>query len=160
MLAFRSGLLARLLQALRWLGIRPGEPVQPPVAAVPVEPAGADIPVQPSTPPEPIAGEAAAVARFLQCVPQTDFRLPARLAGVSSLNTRAGRQPRRTISRDVNAKPVPIAKRGARKGPRAVTGPLFARSAPAIAPKAATVLHLPMRPKAAGPGAAALRRAA
>ncbi len=101
-----------------------------------------------------------AVAASLLVRSQTDFQLPARLASISSLNCRSGRQPRRPVRRDVNAKPVPVAKRGAMKGPRVVTGPLFVRAAPATASRPATVLSLPVRPAPAAPDASPMRQAA
>ncbi len=94
-----------------------------------------------------------------------NFLLAARLASVARFNTRAGRKPMIAVKLELGAKPVPTAKREARRVPRTVKGPVLAHSR--LRPSAAMdvgssalVVRLPTRAKAAGAMSTLLRRAA
>jgi hypothetical protein len=93
------------------------------------------------------------------------FLLAARLASVARFNTRTGYKPMSSARMEPGAKPIPVAKRGALRTPRTVSGPLFAKTPPrshtsASVRTTALIVQLPARARTARAAHLPQRRAA
>jgi hypothetical protein len=109
--------------------------------------------------------EPAAAAPFSLPGEGLNFLLAARLASVARFNTKAGRKPMRPVRLEPGAKPVPVAKQGARRVPKPTKAPLLASSRSRVKQGAsgshsATVVRLPERHKPTGTTSLLLNRAA
>lgn len=136
MLAFWSRLLARLMRPWR---VPDGSREKSVVA-----PASTRAACESRHPSAPIAAVAPAVAGFVHRVDGPRFLLPARLASVARLNVRHDHKPTRHRGHDPQIKPIPVAKRTAKKAPRPAPAPVLLRARPA-ARQPAPVVRLPAR---------------